>query len=56
MKHLAELILVLSSIVSWLAGIVLAHGFWSTLFAILMPPWAWLLVTERALMMAGWAT
>ena len=39
---------------SWLAGIVLAKGFLSTIAAIWIPPYAWYLVVERALMAAGW--
>lgn len=31
----------------WVIGWVLAHGFWSTLFAVVMPPWSWYLVAER---------
>jgi len=32
---------------SWMAGIAIAKGFWSTLFAVLVPMWAWYLVVER---------
>jgi hypothetical protein len=28
----------------WIAGIVLAEGFWSTFFAIVFPPWDVILV------------
>lgn len=38
----------------WMAGVVLAHGFWSTLFAVLLPPWGWYLTREAALKMARW--
>lgn len=38
----------------WLCGIVLANGFWSTLFAFILPLWAWYLVAEKALKVAGW--
>lgn len=31
----------------WLAGVVLAKGFWSTFFAVIFPLWAWYLVAER---------
>ena len=31
----------------WLAGVVLAKGFWSTFFALIFPLWAWYLVAER---------
>lgn len=33
----------------WLAGIVLAKGFWSVTFAILIPFWSWYLVVEEAM-------
>lgn len=32
----------------WVFGIVLAKGFWSTFFAIFIPPWSWYLVVEYA--------
>lgn len=31
---------------SWVLGAVLAKGFWSTLFAVLLPPWGWYLIVE----------
>lgn len=34
-------------IVLWLMGIVLAKGFWSTFFAVVLPLWSWYLVAER---------
>jgi hypothetical protein len=43
MKAIASLILT----VAWVCGLVLAKGFWSTLFAIFIPLWAWYLVAER---------
>lgn len=33
--------------VAWMAGIVIAKGFWSTFFAIFMPLWSYYLVVER---------
>jgi len=33
-------------IIIWIAGIVLANGFWSTTFAIIIPFWGWYLVIE----------
>ena len=42
MKHFTGLILVLL----WLLGIVLAKGFWSTFFAVVLPIWGWYLVVE----------
>lgn len=38
----------------WLGGIAIAKGIWSTFFAIVIPQYAWYLVIERGLMMAGW--
>ncbi|MNQ49314.1 hypothetical protein D3C85_632210 [compost metagenome] len=40
--------------IAWLAGAVLAKGFWSTVFAVTVPFWAWYLVIERALAALGW--
>jgi hypothetical protein len=48
-KYLVELFVV----VCWLAGIVLAHGFWSVLLAVLFPPWGWYLLVERGMAMLG---
>lgn len=31
---------------AWVVGIVLANGFWSTLFAVVIPLWAWYLTAE----------
>lgn len=41
--------------VAWLSGVVLAHGFWSTLIAAIFPPWALYLIVERAMAALGWA-
>lgn len=43
----AAVSLVLASL--WVFGIVLAKGFWSTVAAILCPPWGWYLVAEAIL-------
>jgi uncharacterized membrane protein len=32
---------------AWLAGIILAQGFWSTFFAVIFPFWGYYLVAER---------
>ena len=37
----------------WLAGVVLANGFWSTTVSIFLPPYAWYLVTERVMALWG---
>ena len=43
---LASLIIISAT---WLAGIVIAKGFWSTLFAICVPFYSWYLVVERVM-------
>ena len=50
MKSLAQLILILT----WVAGVVIAKGFWSTLIAVLVFPYAWYLVIEKFLIIQGW--
>lgn len=40
-------------IVLWLAGVVLAQGFASTFWAVVIPFYAWYLVIERVMSMAG---
>ncbi len=46
MKSLTELFLMLL----WIAGIVLAQGFWQVFFAILFPPYSWYKFAEWAIM------
>jgi hypothetical protein len=36
--------------ISWVAGIVIANGFWSTFFAVILPLWAFYLDVELLLM------
>lgn len=51
-----ELVLVLSIFVAltiWITGIVIAQGFWSTLFSIIIPPYAWYLAVEKFLYFYG---
>lgn len=43
----------LVTIPMWVAGIVIANGFWSTLFAVVMPLWAWYVAIEKLLMHFG---
>lgn len=47
MKHLIDTISGMAFLAAWLAGAVLAHGFWSTAFALFFPPWGWYLIAER---------
>lgn len=42
-------------IVSWVFGIAAASGALSTFFALIFPPWAWVVLAERALTAWGWA-
>ena len=32
--------------IMWILGVVIAKGFWSTLFAIIIPFWSWYLTVE----------
>jgi hypothetical protein len=51
---LVESVLSVAYLVMWVAGIVLAHGFWSTTFAIFTGGlWSLYLVVEKALTLAG---
>jgi hypothetical protein len=43
MKQLVSLIL----LILWIGGIVLAKGFWSTFFAVIIPFWGYYLVVEQ---------
>ena len=47
-KYLAAYVL----LIAWIAGFVLAKGFWSTV-ACFFPPWAFYLVIERAMQAMG---
>ena len=38
---------------AWIAGIVIAQGFWSTFFAVIIPFWGWYLLAERVLAVNG---
>ena len=54
MQDIIEWIVIISMLVPWIIGIVLAQGFWSTVFSITVPPYAWYLTTEKFLQMNGW--
>lgn len=49
MKELVQLV----GVIVWIAGIVIAKGFWSTFFAIFVPLWAWYLVIEKLMVTHG---
>ena len=53
MKQLIKLIAKMVMMISWLAGIVLAHGFWSAAAAVCVPPYAWYIVVERCMIVTG---
>jgi hypothetical protein len=40
-------------VVAWIAGIVLAKGFWSTFFAVMVPLWGWYLIVEKIMIAQG---
>jgi len=40
-------------LVTWIAGVVLAQGFWSTLISTFFFPWSWYLLIERIMQMTG---
>lgn len=47
-----DLVFMVMIVLPWLAGIVLAKGFWSTAFA-LFPPYAWYLLVEHVMTITG---
>lgn len=49
MKAIVQLLLILL----WLAGIVIAKGFWSTFFSIIFLPYSWYLVIEKIILYYG---
>lgn len=49
MKYIVKLLLMCA----WVFGVVIAKGFWSTLFAFFIPFWAWYLSAETALIHWG---
>lgn len=48
-----NVVLSLLFILAWLAGVVLAKGFWSTFFAVVFVPYAWYLVVEKVMIAWG---
>lgn len=49
MKSIASLIMA----AAWICGVVLANGFWSTLFAVTIPFWSFYLVAEKIMQAVG---
>jgi hypothetical protein len=56
MKTPNDALMLLFIVLPWLAGIALAKGLVSTTATVLIPPYAWYLVVERALVAIGWAS
>jgi hypothetical protein len=54
MRFFIETTSCLVGVVCWLAGIGLAQGVWSTIFAVLIVPYAWYLVVVRLMQNMGW--
>ncbi|MDG9888190.1 MULTISPECIES: hypothetical protein [Pseudomonas] len=44
---IAEAIVGISFTCSWVAGIALAKGFWSTFAAVCLPPYGWVLLAQH---------
>ena len=49
MKHMVLFMM----IIVWICGVVIAKGFWSTAFAVIIPFWAWYLVAEKLMIFYG---
>jgi len=43
----------LIAVAAWLAGIAIAKGFWSTIFAIVIFPYGWYLTIEKLMIYFG---
>jgi len=54
MKYMIGYIGGLTAVIMWLAGIVIASGFWSTTFAVCFFPYSWYLVVEKVMLINGW--
>jgi hypothetical protein len=53
MNHFVEGVGALLAVLAWIAGAVLAPGWWK-LAAFVFPPYPWYLVVERAMQALGW--
>ena len=52
MNHFVEVVGALLAVLAWIAGAVLAPGWWK-LAAFVFPPYPWYLVVERAMQALG---
>ena len=50
MRDIAYLI----TVILWIAGWVLAQGFWTLFFAVVFPPFSIYLVVEKVMLAQGW--
>jgi hypothetical protein len=39
---------------AWVAGIILAKGFWWTALAVVLPFYGWYLIVTKVLQIVGW--
>ena len=53
MKAFAECVFSTIWLLFWIAGVVLAKGFWLTVLAIFIPFYAWYLVVEKIMIAIG---
>lgn len=54
-KHMVSATTIMFIImIFWIAGVVLAKGAWSTIFACFIPFYAWYLVAEKIMQSLGW--
>lgn len=51
--QIMDSVLTLFIFITWIMGIVLASGFWSTFFAIIFPFWAWYLLIAKIMLVIG---
>lgn len=47
LRYIVGRVVFITAVAVWVMGWVLAQGFWSTLVAIICPPWGWYLLAER---------
>ncbi|AUR81350.1 TMhelix containing protein [Vibrio phage 1.072.O._10N.286.48.A12] len=48
-----EAIIKFALLIAWVAGFVIAKGFWPTLFCVI-PFWSFYLVVEKVMTVLGW--
>lgn len=53
MEHVVKGVGFLLAVLAWLAGTVLAGGWWK-LAAFVFPPYSWYLVVQRVMQESGW--